>query len=64
MPFKYFFTFDIARATFKFFAFFPPKASDRNFLAGKALQFLRQAPNNTTAYNYGTTRQLDRAENP
>lgn len=32
-----------------------PKADDRNFLAGKALEFLRQAPKNTTAYNIGST---------
>jgi len=28
-----------------------PKAGDRNFLADKALEFLRQASENTTAYN-------------
>ena len=33
--------------------FFLPKAGDRNSLAEKALEFLRQAPKNTTAYQTG-----------
>ncbi|KAL9982934.1 hypothetical protein ACROYT_G005049 [Oculina patagonica] len=42
----------------------PKLASDRNFLAGRALEFVRQAPNNTTAFNYGSTRQLNRVKDP
>ncbi|KAL9982816.1 hypothetical protein ACROYT_G004923 [Oculina patagonica] len=36
----------------------PKLADDRNFLAEKALEFLRQAPKNTTAYNTGANLQL------
>ncbi|KAL9982927.1 hypothetical protein ACROYT_G005042 [Oculina patagonica] len=36
----------------------PELAGNRNFLVGKALEFLRQAPKNTTAYNIGANLQF------
>lgn len=53
-----------AYAVRKSFFCVPKLAYDRNSLADKALEFLRQAPNNTIAYNTGSTLQLRYVENP